>query len=156
MNPLNKIPALVLSDGSCLYDSAVICDYLDGLGEGPRMIPASGPERWRVLRVQALADGVIEAGVQTFYERLFRPEERRWQPWVDGQLQKVRQGLDAIDAEAERFGEGIDLGMVSAAAAVGWLAFRDVVNPLEGRAALARWYATFAERPSMQKTAPRA
>jgi glutathione S-transferase len=155
-NPLNKIPALVLADGTCLFDSPVICEYLDGLGAAPRLIPASGAERWRVLRLQALADGVLEAGIQAFYEGMFRPEDRRWQPWVDGQLQKVRQGLDAIDAESARFGDAVDLGMITAAAAVAWLRFRDVVDPLEGRASLARWYAAFAERPSMRATAPRA
>jgi glutathione S-transferase len=155
VNPLNKIPALVLADGSGLYDSAVICEYLDGLGAGPRLIPVAGPERWRVLRRQALADGVLEAGISVFYERAFRPEDRQFGPWVDGQLEKVRQGLDALDAESARFGDGIDLGLVSAAAAIGWLAFRAVVDPLAGRPGLARWYAAFAERPSMRATEPR-
>jgi glutathione S-transferase len=155
-NPLNKIPALVLGDGTCLYDSAVICEYLDGQGAAPRLIPASGPERWRVLRLQALADGVLEAGISAFYERAFRPEGQQFAPWVDGQLQKVRQGLDALDAEAGRFGDAVDLGQVCAGCAIGWLAFRSVVDPLVGRPALARWYGAFVDRPSMRATAPRA
>ena len=68
-NPLSKIPALILEDGSALYDSAVICDYLDTLHAGPRLVPASGPLRFRALRQQALCDGILEAAILVFYER---------------------------------------------------------------------------------------
>jgi glutathione S-transferase len=156
-NPLNKIPALVLDDGTVLYDSGVICEYLDALEGRPLLVPASGAERWRVLRLHALADGVIEAGVLVYYERAQRPPAHQWQPWVDGQLEKVRQGLDALDAEAASFGGGaMNLGMIGAAAAIGWLGFREVCEPLSGRSNLARWYAEFSERPSMRATVPRA
>src|SRR5258708_7200347 len=98
VNPLNKIPALILDDGFVLYDSAVISEYLDVFDGAPRLVPASGPARWRVLRLQALADGVLEAGVSAFYERAQRPESHQFQPWIDGQLEKVHQGLDALEA----------------------------------------------------------
>jgi glutathione S-transferase len=156
-NPLNKIPALCLEDGTVLYDSPVICEYLDALDGAPRLVPAAGPERWRVLRLQALADGVIDAGVLVYYERSQRPPEYLFQPWVDGQLQKVRQGLDALDAECARFAPGtVDLAQIATGACVAWLAFRNVLEPLEGRAQLARWYDAFQARPSMRATAPRA
>jgi glutathione S-transferase len=153
-NPLNKIPALVLADGTALYDSAVICDYLDSLDGGPVLVPASGAERWRVLRLQALADGVIEAGILAYYERAQRPSVHQWQIWVDGQLQKVRQGLDALDAEAKSFGASVNLGTISAAVAIGWLGFREVTDALAARPNLARWYAEVARRPSMRATEP--
>jgi glutathione S-transferase len=154
-NPLNKIPALVLDDGSTLFDSGVICEYLDTLGGESQLVPSSGPERWRVLSLHALADGVIEAGVLVFYERAQRPEDRRWQPWVDGQMQKVRQGLDALDRAAAGFpAGGIDLGRIGAAAAIGWLQFRGVTDPLGDRPALARWFSAFSERPSLRATVP--
>jgi glutathione S-transferase len=156
INPLNKIPALILDDGFVVYDSAVISEYLDSLDGSPRLVPASGRERWRVLRLQALADGVLEAGVSAFYERAQRPESHQFQPWIDGQLEKLRQGLDALDAEAKDFDDGIDIGRIAAACTLGWLVFRDLGAPLAGRPHLARWYAKFAERPSMQATAPRA
>jgi glutathione S-transferase len=155
-NPLSKIPALVLDDGATLYDSPVICDYLDSLGAGTRLVPADGPERWRVLRLQALADGVLDAGVLVFYETTQRPVELRWEPWLAGQSAKIRQGLDALEREAPGF-SGIDLGQIAAAVAIGWLAFRGVGgDPLAGRPALARWYEGVARRDSMLATAPHA
>jgi glutathione S-transferase len=156
-NPLNKIPALVLDDGGSLYDSAVICEYLDSLGEAPRLLPISGPDRWRVLRVQALADGVTEAGILAFYERAQRPATHQWQPWIEGQLQKVHQGLDALEAEAAKSfhdDDAVDLGKICAAVAIGWLQFRAVTDALAGRPALALWYQAFAARASLKATEP--
>src|SRR6185369_16272202 len=77
-NPLNKIPALILDDGSALYDSPVIVEYLDSLHGAPRLVPASGPARWRVLRQQALCDGILDAAILVFYERATRPAELHW------------------------------------------------------------------------------
>src|SRR5262245_14258742 len=80
-NPLNKIPALELEGGEVLYDSAVICEYFDTLvPEGQRLVPAAGIERFRTLRVQALCDGILEAGVAVFYERIHRPAEMQFAP----------------------------------------------------------------------------
>ena len=84
-NPLGKIPCLVTDDGLVLYDSRVICEYLDGLHDGPKMFPVAGPARWQALRRQAEGDGVLDAGVLTRYETFLRPEERRWPEWIAGQ-----------------------------------------------------------------------
>jgi glutathione S-transferase len=155
-NPLNKIPALVLDDGASLYDSPVICEYLDALAGGGRLLPAASPARWDVLRAQALADGVLDASILVFYERLHRPKELHWDAWLAGQTQKALQGLDALDALAPRFGDAPDLGQVAAACAVGWLEFRAPFGDVRaGRPALAAWYERFAARPSMTATAPR-
>ncbi len=154
-NPLSKIPALILDDGTTLYDSPVICDYLDSLA-GPRLVPAAGPERWRVLRLQALADGVLDAGVLVFYERSQRLAELRWDAWIAGQEAKVRQGLDSLEGEAAMW-QGVDLGQIAVAVALGWLAFREIGGELfAGRPVLARWYEAFSARASMLATAPRA
>lgn len=150
-NPLSKIPTLVLDDGTTLYDSVVICDYLDEAG---RLAPGRGPERWRVLRVQALCDGILEAGISAFYERAHRPAEVQWQPWIAGQLAKVEQGLDALEAEVAGFGD-VDLGQIAAGCAIGWLEFRKVTDVRAGRPALSAWYEGFLARASMQATLPR-
>jgi glutathione S-transferase len=156
-NPLSKIPVLVLDDGTSLFDSRVICEYLDTLHAGEKLVPTTGMGRWRVLRTQALADGMLEAGIQIFYERLNRPKELHWQPWMDGQAEKARQGLDALDAHVSELRGAIDLGQIAVACAIGWLEFRDVVPGLrEGRSALFAWYDELCERPSLKATAPKA
>lgn len=154
-NPLSKIPALVLDDGASLFDSPVICEYLDALGGAPKLIPVAGDARWRVLRTQALADGVLDASILVFYERRHRPEALQWSSWIDGQSQKARQGLDALNAEAATWSDAVDLGQVATAAALGWLEFRSVLGDLRpGRDALFTWYDRFRTRASMVATAP--
>lgn len=155
-NPLNKIPALVRDDGRALYDSPVICEYLDALAGGGRLIPRDGDARWDVLRTQALADGVLDAGILVFYERSYRPAELHWAAWLDGQSQKALQGLDALDALCADFGESPDLGQIAVACALGWLLFRAPFGDvLATRPALSAWFARFNARPSMTATAPR-
>jgi glutathione S-transferase len=154
-NPLSKIPALVLEDGSALYDSAVICDYLDPLDAGPRLVAASGPARFQALRRQALCDGILEAAILVFYERSMRPAELRWPAWLDGQAEKATQGLDALEREAASFGAAIDLGQICAGVTVGWLEFRGVLGDIRStRPALTAWYEGFRARPSMKATEP--
>ena len=152
-NPLSKIPVLVTPDGP-LYDSPVICEYLDG---GHALVPASGPERFRVLRTQALCDGILDAAVLVFYETANRPKELQFAPWLDGQAEKANQGLDALEVEAERFGEKVDLAQISAGITIGWLEFRNPIGDVrKNRPRLFRWYEAFRARPSMQATEPHA
>ncbi|MEZ4451534.1 MAG: glutathione S-transferase [Nannocystaceae bacterium] len=157
LNPLSKIPALVTDEGA-LYDSAVICEYLDALeprAGGPRLIPPVGPDRWRTLRVQALCDGILEAAILVFYETSTRPAEHHWAPWLDGQRTKAIQGLDALEREAASFGEAVDLGQISAAVTFGWLEFRGFLgDPRAARPTLSAWFDRFRQRPSMQATEP--
>ena len=157
VNPLSKIPALILDDGEVIFDSPVICEYLDGLHAGPRLFPGEGMARWRALRTQALCDGILEAAISVFYERSLRPSELHWEPWLSGQVSKAMQGLDALDQAVGEFGDAVDIGQVSAGVTVGWLAFRGLLGDvLVGRPRLAAWYEVFARRPSMVATAPRA
>lgn len=152
-NPIGKIPTLVRDDGDALYDSRVICEYLDGLHGGARMFPENGEARWAAVRRQALADGILDAAVNTRYETFLRPGELRWPDWVDGQLEKIRRGLDML--EGESLGDGVDIGTISVACALGYLDFR---YPDEGwrdsRPKLAAWFEKFAARPSMGETLP--
>ena len=124
-NPLGKVPALVLDDGSALYDSPVICEYLDTLGEGSRLLPQAGPARWRSLRIQALADGIMDAAVSIVLERR-RPAE-----------------LQSLDAQ------------IATAVAIGYLHFRlpDLELGLGSRR-ISEWWSLIRERPSLAATAP--
>jgi len=154
-NPLNKIPALILEDGTALYDSPVICEYLDTLHTAERLVAPSGPARFVTLRRQALCDGILEAGVLVYYEFVHRPKQLQWEPWVEGQRQKARQGLDALEAEASSFASAIDLGQISAAVTLGWLEFRTPLGDIRaGRPHLFAWYDTFRKRPSLAATEP--
>jgi glutathione S-transferase len=154
-NPLNKIPALVTDEGDGLYDSRVICEYLGSLSTGRPLVPAEGAARWRVLRVQALCDGVLDASILVFYERTQRPKELWWPAWLDGQTEKAHQGLDALEHEVNHFGDAIDLGQIAAAVTLGWLEFRDVYGDLWAtRPKLAAWYGRMRQRPSMKATEP--
>lgn len=155
-NPLAKIPCLVLADGFALYDSRVICEYLDTLHGGPRMFPPEGPARWAALQLQSLADGTTEAALLARYESFLRPEPQRWLAWIDGQLDKVTRGLDRIESvEASSFGERLDIGVIAVACALGYLDFRfPAMAWRTSRPTLEAWYEQFATRPSMLATKP--
>ena len=154
-NPLGKIPTLITDDGLELYDSPVVCEYLDTLHSGPRLIPASGPARWKTLLLQSLADGIMDAAVLLRYETWLRPAELRWNEWVQGQTDKVVRGLAVLERDLAGFGDTIDLGTISAACALGYLDLRfPEMSWRAQRPQLAAWLAKFAERPSFQATKP--
>jgi len=156
-NPLGKIPALILDDGAVLYDSPVICEYLDTLHDGPRMFPAAGPERWAALRQQALADGLLDAAILRMIETLRRPEALRWQRWIAHQSAKVMRAADQFEAEAATLDEPLTIGRVATGCALGYLDFRfPELDWRGGRPKLAAWYESFAQRPAMRQTTPKA
>lgn len=156
-NPLIKIPALETDAGTVLYDSRVICEYLDALAGGARLFPAGGDARWDALRRQALADGILDAGILRRYELALRPEALRWDEWLAGQQRKVELGLDAAEREAGGWGDAFDIGHLTLACALGWLDFRFAEQNWRGsRPALAAWFARAGARPSMTQTPPQA
>jgi len=153
INPLGKIPTLVRDDGPALYDSRVICRYLDArFGAG--LYPAT--RIWEVLTLEATADGIMDAAVLMVYEGRARPEDIRYAPWVDAQWDKIARALDALEARwAAHLAGPLDMGHVALGCALGYLDFRlDARGWRRGRDGLAAWYATFAQRPSMAATAP--
>ena len=153
-NPLGKVPAFVTEDGTVLYDSRVICEYLDHLAGGA-LFPPAGTMRWRALRDQALGDGLLDAAVLTRYEAAVRPEPYRWPAWTDGQLAKIESGLAVIEVDAERYGERVDIGTITIACALGYLDFRFAdLGWRNAHPHAAAWFARFAERPSMAASAP--
>lgn len=152
-NPLGKIPALLTDAGETLYDSPVICEYLDALAGGNRLWPASGPARWQALRRQALADGITDAAVLVRYESAARPAQLRWTQWTDGQWLKIRTALEAL--EQESLDGPFDIGAISVACALGYLAFRFPEERWEERLPrLGAWYTAVSERPSLAATRP--
>lgn len=154
-NPLAKVPAARTEGGETLYDSRVICEWLDHEGGGG-IFPAPGPARWTALRRQALADGLLEAALLARYETLARPDNVQWPLWREKQLEKVSDALDAMAADLPAPG-CFDIGAISYACALGWLSFRFPDLPWqEGRAPLADWHARMEARPSMQATRPSA
>lgn len=150
LNPLGKVPVLVLLDGFALIESGVICDYLDGLA-GTRLIPESGRARWSALRLQALAQGLCDAGIALRWETERRPEALRFPPLANGQKTKLIESYDFIEREAA-FERPLDIGQIALATALSWLEFRGLPDFAEGRPRLASWYREFCERPSMRAT----
>lgn len=151
-NPVGKIPALVRDSGIALYDSRVICRFLDARA-GAGLYPAEG---WDTLVLEATADGIMDAAVLMVYETRFRPEEKRSADWVEGQWHKVADSLDALEARWLSHLRGkMDIGHIAIGCALAYLDFRHGDrNWRQGRDGLAAWYADFAARPSMQATAP--
>jgi glutathione S-transferase len=122
-NPLGKIPTLVLDDGTVLFDSRVIVEYLDHLAGGDRIIPA-GAERFGVLRLQALADGIMDAAILQIYEVRFRDEPQRNAAWLANQSSKVARGLAALEASPPALTNPPDIGAIAVACALGYLDLR--------------------------------
>lgn len=155
INPLGKVPALTLDDGMVLVDSRVICEYLDSLHSREKLFPPIGLARWRALQLQAIADGVLDAGVLRFMEQR-RAEEKRSAPFDEFQARKQARGIDWLEAHADWLSGPVTIGQVAVGCMLGWLDFR--YAQMDWRAAhplLARWYVDFAARPAMIKTEPR-
>jgi glutathione S-transferase len=150
LNPLGKVPVLICDDGLVLFDSTVICDYLDGLHPGTKLIPESGHARLLVLRLQALAQGICETGIALRWETERRPESLRYAELRDGQIQKLAAAYDFIEKEI-----GLDgpptLGQIALATALSWIEFRNLPG-FEGHPRLIAWYRGYTQRPSMQAT----
>lgn len=154
LNPLGKIPVLLTDDGQALYDSRVICEYLDTLHQGTKLLP-DGAARWQVLRLAALADGLMDAALLARYERAARPAELQWSAWLEGQLGKIQRALAELERQVGQLQGPLDLAQIGVACALGYLDFR--FADLDWRAAhpgLAAFQQAFAQRASMQASAP--
>jgi glutathione S-transferase len=153
-NPLGKIPTLITDDGIVLYDSRVICEYLNTLGDG-RLLPVSGTARWNVLVDQALADGMVDAAVLMRYESAVRPENLRWDDWMAGQLDKVTCGLAELERRSASLADRVDIGTIAVGCALGYLDFR--YASLAWRKdcpKAAAWFERFGSREAMVATRP--
>lgn len=154
LNPLGKIPALVRNDGRVIYDSRVICRYLDDLA-GASLYP-DAPYLWDILTLEATADGILDAALSMVYEQRMRPEDKRFADWVEGQWAKIARALDSIETDWMPALDGpLDMAQVAVGCALAYLDFRLAARDWrQGRPRLAAWEARFALRPSMQATRP--
>jgi glutathione S-transferase len=155
-NPLSKVPTLITDGGEALYDSAVICEYLDSLHDGHKLVPPSGGARWAQKRLEALADGLMEAAVAKRIETAMRPEDKRWTGWIERQEAAIRRSLDALDQECAGWGDDFMLGQITAACALGYLDLRFPADDWRpGRPRLAAWFTKVSARPSMIASLPK-
>jgi len=150
-NPLVKIPVLLTSQGP-LYDSRVICRYLDRQGRGPSLYTSEIVDPWDVLAVEALADGIMDAAVNVRYELVNRPGALRWTDWIEAQFARIMAAIDHLEARASWLGAP-HIGAYAVAAALEYLDFRHPDRPWRAsRPKLARWLAEFATCGPMQET----
>jgi glutathione S-transferase len=154
VNPLSKVPSLVTPEGQSLYDSPVICEYLDSVGSAPGLFPAPGPARWNALRQQALGDGIMDA-TQPRRRELTLPQDEGRQAYITQQQLKVTRALDALEAEADSLGMLTTIGEITIACALGYLDFRYANEPWRpGHPKLEAWYAKVVALPPMARTMP--
>lgn len=153
-NPLGKVPTLERADGPAIYDSRVICAYLDSIAQS-RLYP-DGVRRWDALTLEATADGILDAALAMVYESRLRPEEIRFAPYVEGQWQKVARSLDMLETRWLGYLSGpVCIGQIAAACALSYLDLRHSARDWRaGHPELANWHQKFAQRDSMQATAP--
>jgi glutathione S-transferase len=149
-NPLGKVPVLLRDDQDAIFDSSVICAYLDTVGSGPKLIPLSGERRWRALTFEAAAQGLNDSGIQLRWEQVRRPEALRYPPLAEGYAHKLAQTYrwldEHIDAE-----EPVHIGHIGLATALDWLEFRELPS-FRDFPRLSGWFDRFAARASMQAT----
>lgn len=150
-NPLGKVPVLLRPGLSPLFDSDVICAYLDTLHAGRPLIPAEGEMRWQALRAQAVAQGMADAGIAIRWETVRRPQALRYPPLRDGYVDKLLASYDWLERELDAEAP-VHVGHIAVATALDWLEFRELPGFRDGRPQLATWFDAFAARPSMRAT----
>lgn len=154
INPLGKVPALALDDGLVLFDSPVICEYLDSLAGNP-FFPMDDDERWLALRYQAMGDGIMQAALLVTLESR-RPETERSAAWMERQKAAISRTLDCLEKEIDDFSEEMTIGGIAIGVALGYLDLRlSDDNWREGRPDLTDWHKFFSSRESVVSTAPK-
>ncbi|MEM0944877.1 MAG: glutathione S-transferase C-terminal domain-containing protein, partial [Pseudomonadota bacterium] len=142
-NPIGKIPCLILEDGTALFDSRVVCRYLDKRAAAG--LYPTGDTEFSVLTTEALADGMMDAAVLGVYEGRVRPPELQYAPWVQSQLSKVHRALGDLEGRSASFGAEVEIGQIAVACALGYLDFRyPDLGWREGRPRLAEWFDGFS------------
>ena len=153
-NPIGKVPTLERPDGPALFDSRVICAYLDDRAQAD--LYRSGARHWEIRTLEAAADGILDAALLMVYESRMRPEGERSPAWIEAQWTKVARGIETINARWMSHLSGpLDMGQIAVGCALGYVDLRhDDRGWRQGNDALARWFESFDSRPSMQATVP--
>jgi len=151
-NPLDQIPTLITADDVALYDSDVICEYLDSLQQTPKLFPSEARTRFQTLRLKALCNGMMDAAI-LYVQESRKPQEKCDADLLVAQRLKLTRGLDQLEREAPEWKQTITYGQITSACVLGYLDFRFADdNWRKGREALATWYDIFSKRASMQTT----
>jgi glutathione S-transferase len=150
-NPLGKVPVLLRPGATPIFDSDVICAYLDTLHDGRKLIPTSGEARWQALRIQAVAQGLADAGIALRWETVRRPEALRYPLLRAGYAHKLESAYDWLEQELD-VDSPLHVGHVALATALSWLEFRELPGFRAGRPRLTAWFEAFAARDSMLAT----
>lgn len=154
-NPLGKIPVLMTEDGSAVYDSPVILEYLDHRAGGGRILPREWPARLAALRLQALGDGILDAAILLIYEGRWRADDKHEPKWVEHQTGKVARGLAAVAASPPALGATPSVGDITLACTLGYLDFRFAGRWRNEHAPLVGWLDGFAAKvPAFAETRP--
>jgi len=159
LNPLGKVPVLVMEDGYVMQDSRVIVEYLDTLTPVCKLLPPNGRERADIKCWEALADGVLDAGVLVRLERTLRPAKQQSPEWIERQLKKVELGLASMSERLEDgawcAGNHYSLADVAVGCALGWLSFRfPEIDWRDKHPNLGKLFDKLSERPSFKDTIP--
>lgn len=154
INPTGKIPTLLLDDGSALYDSTVICEYLDSLHDGRKLFPPSGPARWTALRRHALGNNLLD-NLMLWRNEMLRPQIQQSPETLAAFEIKLRNAVAALDREADALAvDPVGIGHVAIACALSYADFRFAhLGWRRGNDRIARWCDAFAQRPAMVNTA---
>ena len=151
-NPLCKIPTLILANGEVLFDSPVVCEYLDSLHHGAQMFPKDGMERWSALRLQALGDGILDATLSRRME-IMRASTEQSSEWIERWILASSTSMDWLEQHARLLEEPIHIGHVAIGCALGYFGVRFPDDDWRtGRSLLAAWFDRFDTRPSMRAT----
>ena len=153
LNPLGKVPVLIGKGKEAIFDSTVICTYLDRFHSGPELIPRGEKEKIASLRLNALADGLSLAGIMIRWETERRPEHLRYPAYRDGQIGKLISGYDYIERHVSLEGDAT-IGEIALATSLSWIEFRGLPSFRENRPKLTEWYGAYSQRASMLATAP--
>jgi glutathione S-transferase len=153
-NALSKVPTLILDDGTTLFDSPVICEYLDSVGSAPKLFPAPGPARWKALTQEALADGILDA-TQPRRREIALPQDEGRKSYIELQQGKVARALDEFEKQADSLGNLDTIGEITIGCALGYLDFRYANEPWRpGHPKLEAWYAKVSKLAPLAETVP--
>ncbi|MBO6784945.1 MAG: glutathione S-transferase [Alphaproteobacteria bacterium] len=156
VNPVGKVPALIRDDGPPLYQSNIVCEYLDSHGE-TKVFPDAGPARWTAMRQLAAADGILDASVLNRMEGMFHEGDAASQKLIDRQELSVDEALKQLEDEVADLEGPVTIGQIAVACALGYRDFRFAdTDWRQNHPKLAAWYAAFSQRPSIADTNPEA